>query len=231
MAEGNVMTAQVRDRAGKGAARATRRAGRVPAVIYGGKQDPKIISLDPRDIVKGIDSGAFFSTVFVIEMDEGKERVLPRDMQVHPINDMPQHLDFLRVTANTKVTVEVPVNFMNEEESPGLKRGGVLNVVRYAVEVICSAENIPTSFDLDLTGLEIGDGLHAGSLNLPDGIELSITDRDFTIATVAAPTVAEEETSEEGAEGEEDEDGGEGAGGEGTDAGGDADGASENSDN
>ena len=231
MAEGNVMTAQVRDRAGKGAARATRRAGRVPAVIYGGKQDPKIISLDPRDIVKGIDSGAFFSTVFVIEMDEGKERVLPRDMQVHPINDMPQHLDFLRVTANTKVTVEVPVNFMNEEESPGLKRGGVLNVVRYAIEVICSAENIPTSFDLDLTGLEIGDGLHAGSLNLPDGIELSITDRDFTIATVAAPTVAEEETSEEGAEGEEDEDGGEGAGGEGTDAGGDADGASENSDN
>ena len=231
MAEGNVMTAQVRDRACKGAARATRRAGRVPAVIYGGKQDPKIISLDPRDIVKGIDSGAFFSTVFVIEMDEGKERVLPRDMQVHPINDMPQHLDFLRVTANTKVTVEVPVNFMNEEESPGLKRGGVLNVVRYAIEVICSAENIPTSFDLDLTGLEIGDGLHAGSLNLPDGIELSITDRDFTIATVAAPTVAEEETSEEGAEGEEDEDGGEGAGGEGTDAGGDADGASENSDN
>jgi large subunit ribosomal protein L25 len=230
MADVNVMTAQMRDRAGKGAARATRRAGRVPAVIYGGKQDPKIISLDPRDIVKGVDSGAFFSTVFDIEMDGGKERVLPRDMQVHPINDMPQHLDFLRVTANTKVTVEVPVNFMNEEESPGLKRGGVLNVVRYAVEVICSAENIPTSFDLDLTGLEIGDGLHAGSLNLPDGIELSITDRDFTIATVAAPTVAEEETSEEGAEGEEDEDGGEGAGGEGTDACGDADGASENSD-
>lgn len=231
MADGNVMTAQMRDRAGKGAARATRRAGRVPAVIYGGKQDPKIISLDPRDIVKGVDSGAFFSTVFDIEMDGGKERVLPRDMQVHPINDMPQHLDFLRVTANTKVTVEVPVNFLNEEESPGLKRGGVLNVVRYAIEVICSAENIPMSFDLDLTGLEIGDGLHAGSLSLPDGIELSITDRDFTIATVAAPTVAEEETSEEGEEGEEDEDGEEGAEGEGTDAGDDADGTSENSDN
>ena len=210
MAEVNVMTAQLRDGAGKGAARATRRAGRVPAVIYGGKQDPKIISLDPRDIVKRVDSGAFFSTVLDIEMDEGKERVLPRDMQVHPINDMPQHLDFLRVTANTKVTVEVPVNFLNEEESPGLKRGGVLNVVRYAIEVICSAENIPMSFDLDLTGLEIGDGLHAGSLSLPDGIELSITDRDFTIATVAAPTVmtAEEEAeeageSDEGGEGEE----------------------------
>ena len=229
MADGNVMTAQMRDRAGKGAARATRRAGRVPAVIYGGKQDPKIISLDPRDIVKGVDSGVFFSTVLDIEIDEGKERVLPRDMQVHPINDMPQHLDFLRVTANTKVTVEVPVNFLNEEESPGLKRGGVLNVVRYAVEVICSAENIPTSFDLDLSGLEIGDGLHAGSLSLPDGIELSITDRDFTIATVAAPTVAEEETSEESEEGEEEEDGEEGAEGEGTRD--DSDEASQDSDN
>ena len=229
MAEVNVMTAQVRNRAGKGAARATRRAGRVPAVIYGGKQDPKIISLDPRDIVKGVDSGVFFSTVLDIEIDEGKERVLPRDMQVHPINDMPQHLDFLRVTANTKVTVEVPVNFLNEEESPGLKRGGVLNVVRYAVEVICSAENIPTSFDLDLSGLEIGDGLHAGSLSLPDGIELSITDRDFTIATVAAPTVAEEETSEESEEGEEVEDGEEGAEGEGTRD--DSDEASQDSDN
>lgn len=227
MADVNVMTAQMRDRAGKGAARATRRAGRVPAVIYGGKQDPKIISLDPRDVVKGVNSGAFFSTIFDIEMEEGKERVLPRDMQVHPINDMPQHVDFLRVTADTKVTVEVPVNFLNEEESPGLKRGGVLNVVRYAIEVICSAENIPTSFDLDLAGLDIGDGLHAASLDLPDGIELSISDRDFTIATIAAPTVAEEETTSEGEEGEEGE---EGAEGEGTDAGGDADGADEKSD-
>ena len=230
MAEVNVMTAQLRDGVGKGAARATRRAGRVPAVIYGGKKDPKIISLDPRDIAKGVDSGAFFSTIFDILIDEGKERVLPRDMQVHPVNDTPQHLDLLRVTADTKVTVEVPVNFLNEEESPGLKRGGVLNVVRYAVEVICSAENIPASFDLDLTGLEIGDGLHAGSLSLPDGIELTITDRDFTIATVAAPTVVEEETTEEDEDGEEGEEGEEGADGDGKDTDGGTDGADDNSD-
>lgn len=212
MADATVMSAELRERAGKGAARATRRAGRVPAVIYGGKKDPTIISLDPRDIIKGVEAGGFFSTIYEIELEGGNERVLPRDMQVHPINDLPQHLDFLRVTADTKVTVEVPVNFLNEEGSPGLKRGGVLNVVRYAIEVICSAEKIPTSFDLDLTGLDIGDGLHSSSLDLPDGVELTITDRDFTIASVAAPTVQEEEVGdEEGEEGEEGVEGEEGA--------------------
>ena len=205
------MNAEVRDRAGKGAARAVRRAGRVPAVIYGGKKEPAIISLDPRDIIKGVESGEFFSTIYEIKLESGLERVLPRDLQVHPINDLPQHLDFLRVTAETRVTVEVPVNFLNEEESPGLKRGGVLNVVRYAVEVNCSAEDIPVSFDLDLAGLEIGDGLHSSSLILPTGVDLTITDRDFTIASVAAPTVVEEETTEtgDGEEGEISEDGAE----------------------
>ena len=205
------MNAEVRDRAGKGADRAVRRAGRVPAVIYGGKKEPAIISLDPRDIIKGVESGEFFSTIYEIKLESGLERVLPRDLQVHPINDLPQHLDFLRVTAETRVTVEVPVNFLNEEESPGLKRGGVLNVVRYAVEVNCSAEDIPVSFDLDLAGLEIGDGLHSSSLILPTGVDLTITDRDFTIASVAAPTVVEEETTEtgDGEEGEIGEDGAE----------------------
>ena len=207
MSNAVVINAEVRDRAGKGAARAVRRAGRVPAVIYGGKKEPTIITLDPRDVVKGVETGEFFSTIYELELESGNERVLPRDLQVHPINDLPQHLDFLRVTADTRVTVEVPVNFHNEEESPGLKRGGVLNVVRYAVEVNCSAEAIPASFDLDLTGLEIGEGLHSSSLVLPSGVELTITDRDFTIASVAAPTVVQEETagladSEEGEEGE-----------------------------
>tara|TARA_B100001093_G_scaffold342680_1_gene327487 strand:- start:333 stop:1022 length:690 start_codon:yes stop_codon:yes gene_type:complete len=211
MSEAVAMSAEVRDRAGKGAARAVRRAGRVPAVIYGGKKEPAIISLDPRDVIKGVESGEFFSTIYEIKLESGLERVLPRDLQVHPINDLPQHLDFLRVTAETRVTVEVPVNFLNEEESPGLKRGGVLNVVRYAVEVNCSAEDIPASFDLDLTGLEIGDGLHSSSLILPSGVDLTITDRDFTIASVAAPTVAEEEVTEigDGEEGEISEDGAE----------------------
>lgn len=207
MSNAVVINAEVRDRAGKGAARAVRRAGRVPAVIYGGKKEPTIITLDPRDVIKGVETGEFFSTIYELELESGNERVLPRDLQVHPINDLPQHLDFLRVTADTRVTVEVPVNFHNEEESPGLKRGGVLNVVRYAVEVNCSAEAIPASFDLDLTGLEIGEGLHSSSLVLPSGVELTITDRDFTIASVAAPTVVQEETagladSEEGEEGE-----------------------------
>ena len=229
MSNAVAMNAEIRDRAGKGAARAVRRAGRVPAVIYGGSKEPAIISLDPRDVIKGVDSGEFFSTIYEIKLESGLERVLPRDLQVHPINDLPQHLDFLRVTAKTRVTVEVPVNFLNEEESPGLKRGGVLNVVRYAVEVNCSAEDIPASFDLDLTGLEIGDGLHASSLILPTGVDLTITDRDFTIASVAAPTVVEEETTviEDSEEGEISEDGAEGgdvSGDESGDASGKSDG-------
>jgi len=212
MSNAVAISAELRDRAGKGAARAVRRAGRVPAVIYGGKKEPAIISVDPRDVIKGVESGEFFSTIYEIKLESGLERVLPRDLQVHPINDLPQHLDFLRVTADTRVTVEIPVNFLNEEESPGLKRGGVLNVVRYAVEVNCSAEDIPTSFDMDLTGLEIGDGLHSSSLILPSGVELTITDRDFTIASVAAPTVAEDEVTEvgDGEEGETGEDGADG---------------------
>ena len=210
MSNAVAISAELRDRAGKGAARAVRRAGRVPAVIYGGKKEPAIISVDPRDVIKGVESGEFFSTIYEIKLESGLERVLPRDLQVHPINDLPQHLDFLRVTADTRVTVEIPVNFLNEEESPGLKRGGVLNVVRYAVEVNCSAEDIPTSFDMDLTGLEIGDGLHSSSLILPSGVELTITDRDFTIASVAAPTVAEDEVTEVG-DGEEGETGESGA--------------------
>ncbi|MEE2933814.1 MAG: 50S ribosomal protein L25/general stress protein Ctc [Pseudomonadota bacterium] len=212
MSNAVAMNAEIRDRAGKGAARAVRRAGRVPAVIYGGNKEPAIISVDPRDVIKGVDSGEFFSTIYEIKLESGLERVLPRDLQVHPINDLPQHLDFLRVTAETRVTVEVPVNFLNEEESPGLKRGGVLNVVRYTVEVNCSAEDIPASFDLDLTGLEIGDGLHASSLILPTGVDLTISDRDFTIASVAAPTVVEEDTTviEDSEEGEISQDGAEG---------------------
>ena len=221
MSNAVAMNAEIRDRAGKGAARAVRRAGRVPAVIYGGNKEPAIISLDPRDVIKGVDSGEFFSTIYEIKLESGLERVLPRDLQVHPINDLPQHLDFLRVTSKTRVTVEVPVNFLNEEESPGLKRGGVLNVVRYAVEVNCSAEDIPASFDLDLTGLEIGDGLHASSLILPTGVDLTITDRDFTIASVAAPTVVEEETTviEDSEEGEISEDGAEGGDASGDESG------------
>ena len=211
MAERQTMTAEPRDRAGKGAARATRRAGRVPAVVYGDKKDPILVSLDPRDVKKSVDSGTFFATIFDLQVDGKMERVVPRDLQVHPINQLPQHVDLLRVAADTKITVEVPCAFINEEESPGLRRGGVLNVVRYAVEVHCGIDDIPQGFDIDLTGLDIGDSIHATTLTLPNGVELTITDRDFTIATVAAPTVVAEETAAEAAEGEEGEEGEEGA--------------------
>lgn len=211
MAQRQIMTAEPRDRAGKGAARATRRAGRVPAVVYGDKKDPILVSLDPRDVKKSVDSGSFFATIFDLQVDGKTERVIPRDLQVHPINQLPQHVDLLRVAADTKITVEVPCAFINEEESPGLRRGGVLNVVRYAVEVHCGIDDIPQGFDIDLTGLDIGDSIHASTLSLPSGVELTITDRDFTIATVAAPTVVAEETAAEAAEGEEGEEGEEGA--------------------
>ena len=202
MSEANILEAEARDRVGKGAARATRRAGRVPSVIYGAKKDPKVISIDPLVLRKHLEAGTFFSTVFEVKINDDVERVLPRDVQLHPVTDIPQHVDLLRVTAATNVTVEVPCRFLNEDESEGLRRGGVLNVVRYAIEVLCSVDNIPQEVDVDLAGLDIGDSIHFSQVSLPDGVEPTISDRDFTIATIAAPTIVEEET--EGEEGEED---------------------------
>jgi large subunit ribosomal protein L25 len=198
MSQSVEMNAEMRERVGKGAARAVRRTGRVPGVVYGDKQEPRLVSVDPRDIRKGLEAGVFFSTIYNLKIGSEIERVIPRDLQMHPIKTMPQHVDFLRVSADTQITVEVTVHFLNEEECPGLKRGGVLNVVRHEVEVLCGIDNIPQGFDIDLTGLDIGDSIHASKLDLPTGVELTITDRDFTIATIAAPTVASEE--EEAAE-------------------------------
>ena len=130
------MAVTARDRAGKGAARAERRAGRIPAVIYGGKADPVMISVEPRDLQREMNAGNLFSTVYSLDVGGKNERVLPRDVQVHPVTDRAQHIDFLRVTADTKLAVEVPCNFINEEDCPGLRRGGVLNVVRYTIEFI-----------------------------------------------------------------------------------------------
>jgi large subunit ribosomal protein L25 len=193
MTESVNLHAEVRERVGKGAARAVRRAGRVPGVVYGGKKEPLLVSLDPRDIRRGLDAGIFFSTIYNLDVGNDVERVIPRDVHMHPVKPIPQHVDFMRVTSDTRITVEVPVHFLNEEECPGLKRGGVINVVRYNVEVVCGIDNIPQGFDIDLTGLDIGDSIHASKLALPEGVRLTITDRDFTIATVAAPTVVSEE--------------------------------------
>lgn len=208
MAEQNTIRGLVRERVGTGGARELRREGRLPAVIYGANQDPLAISLDPRDVNKGLVGGWFFSTVFDIDVGAAEaERVLPRDVQYHPVTDRPQHVDFLRVTGRTRINVEVAVVFQNEELSPGLKRGGVLNVVRHTIEVVCAVSIIPDRFEVDLTGTDIGDSIHVSSITMPDGVESAITDRDFTIATVSAPTVMEEPEVEEDIEGEEGEEG------------------------
>ena len=210
MAEISIIAAQRRERAGKGPARAARRAGRVPGVIYGSKKDPTMVTLDPRELDRELHAGAFLATVYEIQVEKDKERVLPRDVQFDPVTDRPIHVDFLRVSAATSVTVQVPVNFLNEEESPGLKRGGLLNVVRHEIEMICRADAIPSAVEVDLTGLDIGDSIHISMISLPDGVAPTITDRDFTVATIAAPTVAQE--AEEAEEGEELEEGVEGEG-------------------
>lgn len=204
MSEIHKLAAEPRERAGKGAARAARRAGRVPGVIYGARKDPVLITLDPRDLRREIGGGGFFAKLFDVELGGGSERVLPRDLQLHPVTDRPIHVDFLRVSRDTRIDVMVPVVFLNEEESPGLKRGGVLNVVRHEIELSCRADAIPPRIEVDLTGRDIGDSAHISEIALPEGVRPTITDRDFTIATIAAPSVIREEAAEaaEAAEGE-----------------------------
>ena len=216
MAQPHVLNAEIRERAGKGAARAARRAGRVPAVIYGNKQEPVLITVDPVDLMKELQQPGFFSHVYEIAVGDDKYKVLARDLQTHPINDLPTHVDFMRFSKKTRLAVNVYVDFINEEDSPGLKEGGVLNVVRHEVELRCSPDSIPESLIADLSGLEIGDSIHISNIELPEGVGLIITDRDFTIATIAAPTIFTE--VEEGEEGEEGE-AAEGAEGEGAEDG------------
>lgn len=188
MAQAVELKAQARSGVGKGAARATRREGRVPAVIYGDKQSPLTISLDFNETLQRIYAGGFLSHIVTLDVDGQKHRVLPRDYQLDPVKDLPLHVDFLRVGANTRLTVEVHVNFINELESPGLKRGGTLNIVRHTVELSSPADSIPEEITVDLTGLDINDSVHINSVKLPEGVRPTITDRNFTIATVVAPS-------------------------------------------
>ncbi|MEQ8482325.1 MAG: 50S ribosomal protein L25/general stress protein Ctc [Hoeflea sp.] len=181
------LKAEARAQVGKGSARELRRNGLIPAVIYGDKKDPVSITLSRKDITLKIYGGGFMTTIATIDVDGTKYRVLPKDYQLDPVRDFVMHVDFLRISKNTQVTVEIPVHFENEEKSPGIKRGGVLNVVRHTVECHCPANAIPEALIVDLTGLEIGDGIHISHVNLPEGVEPTITDRDFTIATVASP--------------------------------------------
>ncbi len=198
------LAAEPKERAGKGAARAARYAGRIPGVIYGAKTAPVMITLDSKDLQREIRRGGFFATLFDVGVAGKTERVLARDLQLHPVTDRPIHIDFLRVSASTEVTVQVPCVFVNEEESPGIRRGGVLNVVRHELELSCRADAIPNEISIDLTGLEINDSVHISQVALPEGVAPTITDRDFTIVTIAAPSVIRDEAAE-AAEAEEEE--------------------------
>ena len=213
------IAAQKRDRAGKGNARSLRGEGWVPAVIYGEKKDPESISIAINDITKLYNTGRILSTLLDVDIDGKKHSVIARDVQLHPVRDTILHADFLRLGKGAKIAVEVPVRFLNEEICPGLKTGGVLNVVRYTVELNCPAENIPEDIELDLIEASMGDSLHISEVTLPDGCEPVISDRDFTIATIAAPAAIRSDAAED-QEGAEDADGEEGEETEQTEEGG-----------
>jgi large subunit ribosomal protein L25 len=193
MSEQLTLPAETRDRAGKGASRALRRDGRVPAVVYGNNQEPLGIHVEEKLLAKMLSTGHFMNTVVMIDAGGKTTRTLPKDVQFHPVTSRPTHVDFLRISEHAKVTVGVPVRFINEEQSPGLKRGGVLNVVRHDLELVCDAAEIPDEIVIDLNGLDVGDSIHISAIDLPRGTESAITDRDFTIATVVAPSALKSE--------------------------------------
>ncbi|MGA0972264.1 MAG: 50S ribosomal protein L25/general stress protein Ctc, partial [Candidatus Puniceispirillaceae bacterium] len=196
------ISAEQRERVGKGSARAVRRAGRVPAVIYGDKKEPLGITLETREITKIVHQPGIFGRLLDIKVGKDSHTVLTRDIQFHPVSDNILHMDFLRVSGSAKVAVAVAVEFINEDDCPGIKIGGVLNVVRYEVELLCPATTIPEKITVDLSGLKIGDSVHISTIDLPDGVTPTITDRDFTVATIASPGGGVKNEDEDDAEGD-----------------------------
>jgi large subunit ribosomal protein L25 len=192
MVETTTLRAEPRDRAGKGAARAARRSGRVPGVLYGEGKPATMITLDPKELSKEVARPGFFARLLNVQLDGTTHRTLPRDVQLDPINDHPIHADFLRVSAGTKITVAVPVKFTGQESSPGIRRGGMLNIVRHEIDLVCPVESIPDVLTISLEGTEIGDSIHITSVKLPEGTRPTIT-RNFTVASIAAPTAVREE--------------------------------------
>jgi large subunit ribosomal protein L25 len=188
MSDQLTLSAETRDKGGKGASRELRRQNRIPAVIYGNKQEPQMIHVEEKALVKLLMTGHFTNSVIELELDGKSTTTLPKDVAFHPVTDRPLHVDFLRIAKGAKVEVNVPVLFINEEKSPGLKRGGVLNVVRHELELICDAAKIPDDIQVDVTGFDVGDSIHISSVTLPEGSVSAITDRDFTIATIVAPS-------------------------------------------
>ena len=213
MAKNIELNVAVRERLGKGGAREARRNGMIPGVLYGGGEDPVAVSLKTNELTKAIMSGRFRGNTVTLVHDGAKQMVIPQDIQFHPVTDRPLHVDLYRVKADQIIAVEVSVRFVGEDVSPGLKQGGTLNVVRYTVELNVAAGAIPASLEADVSALEIGDNVKISDINLPAGAEPTITDRDFTIATIAGRTAEVVEVEAEGEEGEEAE--GEAAEGEG----------------
>ena len=193
MAELTNLAAQPREGVGKGANRSLRREGRVPGVVYGDKAPQELISLEARALRRALHSPRFFSTLCHLEVNGEASRVLPREVQLHPVTDEPLHVDFVRVGRGATVAVTVPVVFANEDTSRGLKRGGVLNIVRREVELLCPADAIPREITVDLKDADINDSLHISQVSLPEGVRPAIADRDFTIATISPPSLTPEE--------------------------------------
>jgi large subunit ribosomal protein L25 len=196
MSDALTLPAELRERAGKGASRELRRSGRVPAVIYGGKEEPTPIHIEERALQRQLGTGHFMNSIVMVEVSGKPVRTIPKDVALHPVSDRPLHVDFLRLSKDAKIQVAVPVVFVNEEESPGLKKGGVLNVVRHDLELVCESDKIPDEIALDVTGLDIGDSIHISHVTLPDGAVSAITDRDFTIATIVAPSAMKQEAAD-----------------------------------
>jgi large subunit ribosomal protein L25 len=200
MAETTKVVAKKRDRAGKGGARSSRREGLIPAVIYGDKQPPLMIAVEPKAIAREMHKEGFFNHRLQIDVEGTNVDVLPRDVQLDPVTDRPLHLDFLRIGPDSIITVQVPVHFKNEAASPGIKRGGVLNIVMHEITVRTKPDLIPEFFEIDLTGLEIGHSVHISSLNVPEGVRMVTREKDATVASIAAPTVVREAAAQAAAE-------------------------------
>ena len=198
MSKSNItFNVELRERTGTGGSRAARREGLVPGVLYGGGEDPVAISLKRNEVLKAIETGHFLSSTATLAHKGEKQLVIPQAIQMHPVSDQPMHVDLFRVSRDQKIKVEVQVHFVGEEVSPGLKKGGTLNVVRHTVELLVPAGNIPESLEADVSTLEIGDNVKISDINLPGDAEPTITDRDFTIATIAGRTAAAATTDEE----------------------------------
>lgn len=200
MAETVEFKATARETTGKAANRTMRKGGHIPGIVYGDNQPPQNVTLEYKAIHRAVQTGLFLSTVYMLDMGGRKVRVIPRDLQLHPVRDFPMHVDFLRLSKTSRIDVEVPVHFTNEAASPGLKRGGVLNIVRHQIELSCPSDAIPEAIEISLAGLDIGDSIHISAVELPPNVTSTITDRDFTVATIVGSSAMKPEEEDTAAE-------------------------------